>query len=471
MENFGIWSILPPIISIVLALYTKDVFTSLLLGCFSAYTILAGGNLLLGASDTLFSFIKVFENNGNTIVVVATALIGALLVVTEKSGGVEGFVKFLTSKRSLIKSKKGAEIFSWILGVIIFNAGSVSALVAGTVSRPVTDAYKVSHEKLSYIVHSTTSPVCALLPLSSWGAYMISLLQSQGIENPTSVLIKSIPMNMYCVIAVLMVPTIVLLGKDYGPMLKAEKRTRETGLLDEPQEGMQAQQEAAANSEEVPATSPINLLAPIISMIAMIIAGLLITGNGNLLKGNGMTAILWGSVVALIVALALYRSQKIMTYKQFVDYVFKGAGDLLPIACILVFAWSLGGSVKQLGTGQYLATTLSGIITPTILPALIFIISCIISFATGSSWGTMAVMGPIGLPMALAYGVSIPLAFSAIVGGGIFGDHASPISDTTIMSCFTTRCRVIDHVKTQLPYALTAAIGTIIIYLVMGFVL
>lgn len=471
--EYGVWSLIPPLVAIVLALYTKDVFTSLFLGCLSAYTILAGGNILIGTSDTLMSFVKVFENSGNTICIGLTALLGGLLVLTEKSGGVEGFVNFFINKKAFIKSRKAAELFSWLIGVLVFTSGTVSALIAGTVSRPLTDAFKVSHEKLSYIVHSTTTPVCALLPLSAWGAYMIGLIQAQGVENPVGTMVSSIPLNIYCIIAVLLVPFFAITQINYGPMRKAEKRAREQGLLDDPasSSGKKVQQEAAVIKETVKPTSPWNLVAPIFSMIAMIIIGLLITGKGNILEGDGMTAILWGNGLAILVALVLYTAQKIMTYKEFIDILFEGAGGLLPIAFILIFAWSLGAAVNQLGTGVYLASVLSGVLTPALLPPLIFIISCIISFSTGTSWGTMAVMVPIAIPMAVTSGTAIPLTFGAIVGGSVFGDHSSPISDTTIMSCFTTRCDVMDHIRTQLPYTLTAAAGTMVLYLVMGFIL
>ncbi len=467
------WSLIPPLVAIVLALYTKDVFTSLFLGCLSAYTILAGGNILIGTSDTLMSFVKVFENSGNTICIGLTALLGGLLVLTEKSGGVEGFVNFFINKKAFIKSRKAAELFSWLIGVLVFTSGTVSALIAGTVSRPLTDAFKVSHEKLSYIVHSTTTPVCALLPLSAWGAYMIGLIQAQGVENPVGTMVSSIPLNIYCIIAVLLAPFFAITQINYGPMRKAEKRAREQGFLDDPasSSGKKVQQEAAVIKESVKPTSPWNLVAPIFSMIAMIIIGLLITGKGNILEGDGMTAILWGNGLAILVALVLYTAQKIMTYKEFIDILFEGAGGLLPIAFILIFAWSLGAAVNQLGTGVYLASVLSGVLTPALLPPLIFIISCIISFSTGTSWGTMAVMVPIAIPMAVTSGTAIPLTFGAIVGGSVFGDHSSPISDTTIMSCFTTRCDVMDHIRTQLPYTLTAAAGTMVLYLVMGFIL
>jgi Na+/H+ antiporter NhaC len=475
MEGYGFLSVVPAIIAIALALYTKDVIRSLFLGCFSAFLILSGGNVISAIADTLMSFIKVFESNGNTIVIGVTLFIGGLLTVMEKSGGVAGFVQILTSKKSLIQSKRAAELFSWFIGVVVFTSGTVSALVTGTVSKPITDAYKVPHEKLAFIVHTTTAPVCALIPLSAWGAYMIGLIQPQGIADAATMMVRSIPLNFYCIIAVLMVPFLAITGKDYGPMKKAEVRALKTGLLDEPravgnpeQEIQQAETTATYNTAG--ATSAWNLVLPMVAMVVMIIFGLLVTGNGDLLKGNGSKAILWGSLFSLFVALMMYLAQKIMTYQEFMDHFFQGASQLLPISFILIFAWSFGEVVKKLGTGQYLAGTFADIITPGLLPALVFIIGCIISFATGTSWGTMAVMFPIALPMAVATNAAIPIVIGAVVGGSLFGDHSSPISDTTIMSCFTSRCDIVDHIRTQLPYTLTAAGLTMCIYLLLAFI-
>jgi Na+/H+ antiporter NhaC len=474
MEKFGILSVLPPVLAIFLALTTRNVFISLFIGCYSAFVILAR-NPLTGIIDTLNSFVKVFAGGGNTIVILSILMIGGIIQLINKSGGIQGFINYAIHKKALIKNRKSAQMFSWLVGVAIFTSGTLHCLVAGTIARPLSDAFKVSHEKLTYIIRTTSTPVCVLLPLSGWGAFMIGLLQAQGVTDATTALVQSIPLNFYCLIAVLSVPLVILSGKDIGPMKVAEERAKNFGLLDRPKEDLnggiekEAKQRAAAYEGQTE-TSMYNMIVPLVALIAMILAALYVTGKGSLLKGSGMQALLWGCSFSVFAAALMYITQRIMTFDQFLNNFFTGAGQMISVAAILVLAFSLGDVVKQIGTGAYLANLFKDILTPALLPLLIFAISCAISFATGTSMGTMAVMSPIAIPLAMSINGHIPLAFAALVGGSIFGDHSSPISDTAILSCSATGCDVIDHVTSQLPYALLSAALAAVLYLVVGFV-
>lgn len=469
--EFGFLSILPPFVAIALALISKNVFVALFTGVFLGYIVLSGGNILIGIDRTLMSFVEVFQDIDNTIVIMVVALLGGMTLLIEQSGGINGFVDYMITKREIIKSKKGANLFTFILGILIFTSGTLSTLITGTIARPLSDAMKVPHEKLSYIVHSTSTPVCVLIPLSGWGAFMIGLLQSQGVENAATVLVKSIPLNFYCLLAVFGVLFFILTEKDFGPMKRAEERATKTGLLDEPKDGVIVEEklETAVTIEKH--TSAANLIVPLISMIGMIVTGMLITGKGSILDGDGMRAILWGVCFGLLMGGILYFSQKIFTFSEFMNIFFKGTGDMLPVASILIFAFSMGEVVNQLGTGEYLASLFASILKPSLLPMLVFVISCIISFATGTSMGTMAVMMPLAMPMASTMGTNITLVASAVFGGSIFGDHCSPISDTTIMSCTTSGCDVMDHINSQMPYALVCAGISIVLYIIAGIIL
>jgi Na+/H+ antiporter NhaC len=472
MQSLGFISVLPPLIAILLALLTRNVYIALFIGCYSAFTILAG-NPLTGIIDTLNSFVKVFAGSGNTIVILSILMIGGIIQLINKSGGIQGFIKYAIHKKAIIKDRKAAQLFSWVVGVLIFTSGTLHCLIAGTIARPLSDIFKVSHEKLTYIIRTTSTPVCVLLPLSGWGAFMIGLLQAQGVQDATTVLAQSIPLNFYCLIAVLSVPLVILSGKDIGSMKAAEERAMTTGLLDRPKNGADGQSAAAQTAaayEGQAETSMFNMVAPLAALIVMILVALYVTGKGSLLKGSGMQALLWGCTFAVFVAGLMYVSQKIMTFDKFLGHFFAGAGSMLSVAAILMLAFSLGGVVKQLGTGGYLASIFKEVLTPALLPLLIFAISCVISFATGTSMGTMAVMSPIAIPLAMAVGGSIPLAFAALVGGSIFGDHSSPISDTAILSCSTSGCDLMDHVTSQLPYALLSAALATILYLIAGFI-
>ena len=474
MNSLGIISVIPPLLAILLALVTRNVYIALFLGCYSAFTILAGGNPFDGIVNTLNSFVKVFASGGNTIVILSILMIGGIIQLINKSGGIQGFVNYAVHKKGIIKDRKGAQLFSWIVGVLVFTSGTLHCLVAGTIARPLSDAFKVSHEKLTYIIRTTSTPVCVLLPLSGWGAYMIGLLQAQGVADATTVLAQSIPLNFYCLIAVLSVPLFILTGKDLGSMKTAEERAATTGLLDKPakeSESQLANSQSAATYQGQRETSMLNMILPLAALLVMILVALIVTGKGNLLKGSGMQALLWGCTFSAFVAGVMYISQRIMTFDEFVNNFFSGCGTMISVAAILVFAFSLGDVVKELGTGTYLAMLFKDILTPGLLPLLIFIISCLISFATGTSMGTMAVMSPIAIPLAVAVGGNIPLVFAALVGGSIFGDHSSPISDTAILSCSTSGCNLMDHVTSQLPYALISAALSVVLYLIAGFIM
>ena len=469
--QYGFWSVVPPILTIVLALVTKNVFISLLIGIFTSSMVLCGGAPLTGLNDTFYSFIHTFESSGNTITLISFLLIGALIYLIEKSGGVEGFTEVMLKKRALIKTKRGASIFTWLLGIIIFTSGSLSCMVTGSVSRPFNDALKVPHEKSAFIVHATSTPWCVLFPLSGWLAALAGYLTSGGVpENEAiSVLLRSIPLNFYCILAVFGTLAVSLFGINIGPMRKAEERAEKTGALDNPGRGGALTEEAMSPSKAKPRV--LNMLLPMGVLIATILAVLTITGKGNPTQGAGMQSLLWGCILAVLTICILCVAQKLFSVDEVINEMFKGMGTMLPVAGILLFGFTMGNLVKDLDTGNYLTSVFMGVLSPALLPALSFLLCMLLSFATGTSMGTMAIMSVICLPMAISMGISIPLVAGAVFGGAIFGDHASPISDTTIMSCATTGCDIIDHVKTQMPYVLIFAAISLVLYVVLGFVM
>lgn len=469
--QYGFWSVVPPILTIVLALVTKNVFFSLLIGIFTSSMVLCGGAPLTGLNDAFYSFIHTFESNGNTITLISFLLIGALIYLIEKSGGVEGFTEVMLKKRALIKTKRGANIFTWLLGIIIFTSGSLSCMVTGSVSRPFNDALKVPHEKSAFIVHATSTPWCVLFPLSGWLAALAGYLTSGGVpENEAiSVLLRSIPLNFYCILAVFGTLAVSLFGINIGPMRKAEERSEKTGALDNPGRGGTLTEEMMSPSKAKPRV--LNMLLPMGVLIATILSVLTITGKGNPTQGAGMQSLLWGCILAVLTICILCVAQKLFSVDEVINEMFKGMGTMLPVAGILLFGFTMGNLVKDLDTGNYLTSVFMGVLSPALLPALSFLLCMLLSFATGTSMGTMAIMSVICLPMAISMGISIPLVAGAVFGGSIFGDHSSPISDTTIMSCATTGCDIIDHVKTQMPYVLIFAAISLVLYVVLGFVM
>jgi Na+/H+ antiporter NhaC len=332
--KFGILSVLPPLVTICTALIAKNVFVALLVGLLLGNYILFGPNPIVALNSMLHSIVDTFAGHGDTIVVLSLFFLGGLTYLMERSGGITAFADYFIKKGGLVKSRKSANIFTWLLGVIIFTSGSLSCIMVGAVSRPLNEAMKVSHEKSAFLVHTTSTPVCVLIPLSGWMAAMIGYLTSGGVPEADAlgILVRSIGLNFYCLIAVFAALIFSLTGFDFGPMKRAEKRAEETGLLDEPKKDSTGKKEAAAASsiKELPeASSMANLLVPILSMIAIVLAVILITGSGS-------SAILWGTTLAVVIAVVMYVLQKIFTVEGAIDVFFKGASGMSSMMCILV---------------------------------------------------------------------------------------------------------------------------------------
>ncbi|MCG8582514.1 MAG: hypothetical protein MI866_21500 [Bacteroidales bacterium] len=471
LTNFlvDIQPIVPPILAIIIALAYKNVFIALFTGCFSGYLILSDFNVIKSTDATFMSFINVFEDNDNTIVILLVLLLGGLIHLIQKSGGINGFVESLVKKRAIIKTKRGANIFTWAIGVVVFTSGTLSNLITGTIARPLSDAMKVSHEKLAFLVHSTSTPVCVLIPLSGWGAYMIGIIEAQGLSNGTEVLLASIPLNFYAILAVTGALFFGASNKDFGLMRKAEIRANTKNQLDDPRHNIGNNNNVIEENEDEKQTSWLNVFAPLLLIIIIIIVALYVTGEGQgILNGDGMKSILWGIVVSTFFAMIIYKVQKIFRVREMINLIFKGCGEMISVAAILMFAFSMGHVVNQLEAGAFLISKLEHILMPGLLPAIVFIISCVISFATGTSMGAMAVIMPLALPMGMELGISPSLLSAAVFGGCIFGDHLSPISDTTVLSCATTGCDVMDHVRTQMPYGLLFGAISVVLFLITG---
>lgn len=468
--EYGFLSLLPPLLTIILALTTKNVFISLFIGIMTGSFVLNAFSPLVSFNSGIYAIVDSMSQ-GNTIVIASILMIGAVIHLIEVSGGIEGFVNVVVKNKGIIKTKRGANIFTWLLGLAVFTSGSLSCMVTGAVARPVNDSMKVPHEKSAFIVHATSTPWCVLFPFSGWLASMVGYLVSGGVPDAqaTSILFQSLGFNFYCIMAVGLCLVLALLQKDIGPMAKAEKRAAETGLLDDP---AHVTSDAEAHTTAVTAKPrACNLLVPIGVLIVVVFATLLITGNGDLTRGAGMQALLWAVTVSLLTILVMTIVQKVFTVGEAISEMFKGMGHMLPVAFILLFGFTMGTVVKNLDTGSYLSFLFQRFLSPALLPALTFLIAMLISFATGTSMGTMAIMAVLSLPMAYDMGVSIPLVAGAMFGGSIFGDHCSPISDTTIMTCSTTGCDIIDHVKTQLPYCVSIAVASFVLYVIFGFVM
>ena len=449
-------SVLPPVLAIVLAIWTRQVYLSLAAGVWMGWMIVEGWSPFSAVGRSIAETVAVLSSAGNANVILFTLVIGALIATVESSGGVRGFIRFLET-RQWVNNGRRSQFLAWIIGVIIFIESNITVLVSGAVSRPLFDRYRVSREKLAYIIDSTSASICILIPLNAWGAYNLGLLDSLGVEDPLGVLLGTIPLNFYALGAALLALAVVIWQIDIGPMKKAEIRTR-GGVKEWPESQPMIDEEILSPrpNDRIPPRA-VNMVVPIATMVVMMPVGLWITGGGDLRAGSGSTSVLWAVLAALAMAWGLLLAQKANTVDELTRTALKGAGGLVPLALILLLALALGNVANALGTGTWVAQVTTGVFPLFILLPLLFLVSAGIAFSTGTSWGTFAIMLPIAVPVGMTLGLPLAPFVAAVLSGGIFGDHSSPISDTTIISSMAAATDHIDHVRTQLPYAMLAA--------------
>ena len=447
------YSILPPLLAIILAIWSKQVILSLFAGIWIGFTILSGFNPLAGLVAGLDGVINVFGDAGDARVLIFTILIGSLIATIEYSGGVRGFVHFLESRR-WVHTPLRAQLLAWVTGIVIFIESNITLLVAGAVSRPLFDRYRISREKLAYLIDATSAPVCAMIPLNAWGAVIIGLIASTTVENPLQAFIASIPYNLYAIVAIILSLVVIWKDIDIGPMKAAQARAREGQILWPDATPMV---ETSSDDTDGEPASAAYMAIPIVVMILTMPLGLYVTGDGDLIEGSGSTSVLWSVCAAIVAAWLMLLGKRKSSVNELMRVFMKGAGNLLPIATILLLALALGDVAALLQTGAYVANVVGTTVPEPLLAPLVFIVSAFIAFSVGSSWGTFAIMIPIAIPIATTLGLPVPLFLGAAISGAIFGDHASPISDTTVVASMAAATDHIDHVRTQLPYALLAA--------------
>ena len=476
-KSYGFLSLLPPLTAIVLCFITKQVLASLFIGIWIGATILTGWNPLAGVTQTLGYLVENTADSWNATILLFDFVIGGLIGLIYLSGGAQAFVKSVTEK---VKDPRGGQFTAWLFGLIIFFDDYANTAIVGNAFRPVTDKLGISREKFSYIVDSTAAPVASLALISTWIGYEVGLI-GDAIEGtsvsltPYSIFLQSIPYRFYSIFAIILVLAIALSQRDFGPMLKAEHRTRTTGKVFADGASPLSGGSTLKVLENVPRKT-MNMVVPIIVLVVVSIFGMWWTGGGSsaesfttaIADADAMTALLWGAAFAVIIALIMYKAQGIGTLADMMDAFIDGAKMMVLANLILISAWSIGSVCDSIGTAPYVVNAAKGVISPVLLPMIMFLICNIISFSTGTSWGTMAIAMPIAIPLALALGVPLPLGISAVLTGSVMGDHCSPLSDTTIMSSMFSGSDHIDHVKTQIPYALTAAGVAILGYILAG---
>ncbi|MFD2830770.1 Na+/H+ antiporter NhaC family protein [Corticicoccus populi] len=464
MEDWGFWSVLPAIIAIVLAFATRNVIFSLFVGAFSGILILSLGNPLDAIRTLIGDYFFVQLSDGyNAGVIVLLLFIGGFVTLMEKSGGGRAFAGSATK---FLNTRVKAQMGTWFGGIIIFFSDLGTPLIVGPVFESLYDKLKISREKLAWIIDSTASPVAVMVPFIGWGVYIMGLINQEyqrlGItESDFTAFMNSLPFFIYPILAVLIVPLIVFTKLDFGPMKNAEKRTFETGERFWPNSKpmrMPEDLKAAENSRSKPILIWLPLIVLFVTLFGLLIPqGFPMTPvDGDIFRVALTTAYLFAGLTLLILMVGF----KVKTIAESFEIYTSGMQKMTNVIIILILAWSLGGVLGAMGTAEYIVQLVDGNVPLVFVPLLIFIVGAVMSFASGSSWGTFAIMLPLAIPLAFHLDISIYIAIGAVISAGIFGDHCSPISDTTVLSSTGAGCDHIDHNKTQIPIAVFNSVIT-----------
>ncbi|MCF0262775.1 MAG: Na+/H+ antiporter NhaC family protein, partial [Sphaerochaetaceae bacterium] len=478
------WALFPPVVAIGLALITKEVYSSLFIG------MIIGG-LLYSSFNLGGTLVHVLQNgvvanladSYNVGILIFLVVLGTIVALMNKAGGSEAFGRWASEH---IKTKTGAMLATILLGVLIFIDDYFNCLTVGSVMRPVADKHGISKEKLSYLIDATAAPVCIIAPVSSWAAAVSGFVKDSGVSG-FSLFIKAIPYNFYALLTIVMMITIALMKFDYGPMRAFEPWTEEKAKqkIDsmvkrqgEFSEKIEIQTEASIKDKSRKQGKVIDLVLPIVVLIIACVIGMIYSGGffegesfiDSFSNSDASVGLMLGSVVTLILIIIYYLFRKVLSFNDMMSCLPEGFKAMVPAILILTFAWSLKTMTDYLGAKEFVAAIVEGSAggLQLLLPAIIFVIACLLAFATGTSWGTFGILIPITIgvfPITTSIGV---VCVSACMAGAVCGDHCSPISDTTIMASAGADCDHINHVNTQLPYAITVAAVSFVSYIIAG---
>ena len=461
------WSLIPPLIAIILALITKEVYSSLFIGIIFGGILYCGFNLA-GIMEHVFvdGVVSSIADPWNAGILVFLVILGCIVVLMNKAGGSSAF-GIWASKH--VKTKVGAQLATIVLGCLIFVDDYFNCLTVGSVMHPITNKHKISREKLAYLIDATAAPVCIIAPISSWAAAVTSSVDG---VNGLDLFIKAIPYNYYALLTIVMMIVLTVSKFDYGPMKKAEDMFKE--IADEKDPGHFKETKGKV----------VHLVIPIIILIVSCVIGMIYTGGffegvsfaDAFAASDASVGLVFGSVITLVLTIIFYLFSKVLSFKECMSAIPDGFKSMVPAILILVFAWTLKSMTNSLGSDVFVSNIVNQFaknnVIMSVIPAVVFVIGCFISFATGTSWGTFGILIPIVVKVFNydATNTLMIISVSACMAGAVCGDHCSPISDTTIMASAGAHCEHINHVSTQLPYALTCASISLVSYIVAGFV-
>ncbi len=470
-----VMALAPPVIAIVLALITKEVYSSLFIGVLAGALLYSNFNVI-GAVDAIVNdgFIANVGDGWNAGILIFLVLLGIMVALVNAAGGSAAFGRWA---KTHVKTRTGAQLATFALGVLIFIDDYFNCLTVGSVMRPVTDSHNISRAKFSYIIDATAAPICMIAPISSWAAAVTSVV---GEENGLTYFIRAIPYNFYSLLTIVMVVAIAVMKFDYGPMRRYELNAIGGDIFSD-NDGVESIDEEVSSKGKV-----IDLIFPVLMLIASCVIGMIYTGGfftadsgaqWNLAtafaNSDASAGLSWGALIATVLTILYLVARRVISFKTAMNAIPKGFSAMVPAIIILVFAWTLGGITRgMLGADIFVKVAIGGAAESlaAFLPAVIFLIAFGLAFATGTSWGTFGILLPIVITVFTGAGEILVIAMSACLAGAVCGDHCSPISDTTIMASAGAQCNHVNHVSTQLPYALTVAGVSTVSYILAGFI-
>lgn len=470
MHNYGIWTIITPMVTIILAIITRQVILSLLTGIFVGYVVISH-SFIQAIGGTLNGIIETFASPGNTRTIVFMVMTGGIMRLIVVTGGVRKLVQFLSEKNNFVTNKKSVQLLAMVVTSLIFIESSINQLIAGASTKNLARRYNVSPEKMSYIIQTSCVSVCSSVMINGWGAAMMGVIGVQITQKyltgePFEILASSMIWNIMAWFSLASVLFYILSGYSWGPMKKAEVRF-DLGITE--QENTEDDDNQDMVIDHPACNSLLNFFIPILATVLMVPVVLYITGNGQFSKGSGSMSVYSGVMFGTVISFIWFRVRGIFNAESFFKELYIGYASMVKISSVMILAFLMGHISAELNTGQYIAEITSGIIPPGYSIGFIFLISAIMSLATGTSWGTFAIMIPIGVQMAISLGISPHYMIGAAIAGSIFGDMTSPISSDAIVASMATHCEHIEHIRTQMPYALVTGFFALVAYLIVGF--
>ncbi|CNH57077.1 Malate-2H(+)/Na(+)-lactate antiporter [Yersinia frederiksenii] len=467
MHDYGVWTIITPLVTICLAIFTRQVILSLLMGIVVGFTVINDHNIIHGISGTLNGIIDTFSSPGNTRTVIFMVMIGGIMRLIVVTGGVRSLVRALTEKTQFVTNKKAVQLLAMVITSIIFIESSINQLIAGASTKDLAKRYGLSPEKMSYIVQTSCVSVCSSAMINGWGAAMMGVIGVQIAKGyidgqPFEILARSMVWNLMAWFSLASVLFYIFSGASWGSMKKAEVNFVS-------KQDLHVEKEEDEVIDHPACHSLLNFLIPILSTVIAVPVALYVTGDGDFTKGSGSMSVYSAVMFGTTVSFVWFCGRRILNIESFFKELYVGYASMVKISSIMVLAFLMGNVSADLNTGQYIATITSGVISPGFSIGFIFIISAIMSLATGTSWGTFAIMIPIGVQLGVSVGIPVEYMIGAAIAGSIFGDMTSPISGDAIVASMATDCDHIEHIRTQMPYAIATASIVLAIYLYLGF--